>query len=168
MSSLFRRNITCCVIFRANIFPEKINCCLAQTHHGHIMATLLQHRVVWSGFFCLPKSTSQLAHVLSSWTQTYVQSIFPTQRGTMSYSWKCTHQLRTTKSPCVWSHCTGTNRPILSKCVLLSLPPWRSPLEFTTAAAKLPAGEKIILWCCSCCNIVKIFITRLIFFPNSL
>lgn len=89
MSPLFRRNITCYVRFRANIFPEKINCCLAQTHHGHIMAASLQHRLVWSGYFCLPKSASQLARIISFMDperNAYVQSIFPTQRGMMSYS----------------------------------------------------------------------------------
>lgn len=55
-----------------------------------------------------------------------------------------------------------------SKCLLLSLPPWRSPLVFSAAASKLPAGEKWVLWCCSSCSIVKIFITRLIFFPSPL
>lgn len=49
----------------------------------------LQHHMMWSGFFCLSKSATHLACIISFMDperNTYVKSIFPTQRGTMSYS----------------------------------------------------------------------------------
>lgn len=73
MSPVFRRNIKCCVRFRTNIFPQKVNYCLTWVHCGLVsqLPVLFSFSILWCrvtifAFLNLPFSlpTSYL-----SWTQ---------------------------------------------------------------------------------------------------